>query len=60
MVNEIADFVSVNNFPIQYSEKDGIITITPRGLDISEIDEICVKFNGKLVDGVIIIHETNR
>jgi len=60
MVNRIFEFVTANKFPIAYSEKDGIITITPKGLDISEIDEICREFNGTLVNGEIIIHEEGR
>ena len=57
MVDKIAQFVAVNNFPIKYTQIDGIITITPLGLDITEIDEICREFGGKLVNGEIIIHE---
>lgn len=60
MVDDIAEFVSVNNFPIKYRQIDGIITITPLGLDITEIDEICIKFGGTLIDGEIIIHEERR
>ena len=60
MVNEIAEFVSANKFPIKYTQNNGIITITPLGLDISEIDEICIKFNGKLINGEIIINEEGR
>lgn len=60
MVDEIAEFVSANKFPIRYRQIDGTIYITPMGLDISEIDEICMKFNGKLVDGEIIISEKGK
>ena len=56
MVLEIAEFVAVNNLPIKYKEIDGRIIITPMGLDISEVDQICVKFGGTLVNGEIIIH----
>ena len=60
MVDKIAEFVASNKFPISYKQKDGIITITPLGLDISEIDEICREFNGTLINGEIIIHEERR
>jgi hypothetical protein len=60
MVTEIAEFVAANKLPIAYKQKDGIITVTPKGLDISEIDEICIKFGGKLINGEIIIHEEGR
>lgn len=60
MVDEIAEFVSINNFPIKYTQSNGIITIKPLGLDITEIDEICMKFGGSLVNGEIIIHEEGR
>lgn len=56
MVDEIAEFVSVNKFPIKYKEIGGTIIITPMGLDISEIDQICMKFGGSLINGEIVIH----
>jgi hypothetical protein len=60
MVDKIAEFVAANKLPIAYKQKNGIITITPLGLDISEIDEICMKFNGKLINGEIVIYEEGR
>jgi len=60
METNLRQFILDNNLPVKYSESYGIIKLTPMGLDIEEIDEICVRFGGRLVDSEIIINGQER